>query len=248
VGVPLCYASTAVSWENRFYFGDNLNILPEYVPDASADLIYLEPPFNCSATHSVPSVAAIYDRRQAAQGTTANAVRRYRNGEESAAQIMVFEARAVAPIYDRRLSPEESAVIDRRYSKDAEAVCREIVQSGPRKLADLIQALLAFLSRNDMMAIRPAPGARTVSEGCARNEPGTHPKPAGRSAVDMVHSAACAPPHAVRPPMAIRLSSEFPDENDLTFLTPRLDNGMVQMADEGAIKKSVEESLGGQAP
>ena len=29
---------------------------------------------------------------------------------------------------------------------------REIVESGPRKLADLMQALLAFLGRNDMMA------------------------------------------------------------------------------------------------
>jgi hypothetical protein len=31
-------------------------------------------------------------------------------------------------------------------------VYREIVERGPRKLADLIQALLAFLGRNDMMA------------------------------------------------------------------------------------------------
>lgn len=29
---------------------------------------------------------------------------------------------------------------------------REIVERGPRKLADLMQALLAFLGRNDMMA------------------------------------------------------------------------------------------------
>jgi site-specific DNA-methyltransferase (adenine-specific) len=31
-------------------------------------------------------------------------------------------------------------------------VYREIVERGPRKLADLMQALLAFLGRNDMMA------------------------------------------------------------------------------------------------
>ena len=35
---------------------------------------------------------------------------------------------------------------------EADAVYREIVESGPRKLADLMQALLAFLGRNDMMA------------------------------------------------------------------------------------------------
>jgi hypothetical protein len=34
-------------------FGDNLKILREYVPDASVDLIYLDPPFNSSATYNV---------------------------------------------------------------------------------------------------------------------------------------------------------------------------------------------------
>jgi hypothetical protein len=63
-------------------------------------------------------------------------------------------ASSVAPIgtcpdegRDRRLLPkEEPAVIDRRYSGwQSEAVYREIVERGPRKLADLMQALLAFL-------------------------------------------------------------------------------------------------------
>jgi site-specific DNA-methyltransferase (adenine-specific) len=35
---------------------------------------------------------------------------------------------------------------------EVEAVCTEIVTSGPRKLADLIQAMRAFLGTNDMMA------------------------------------------------------------------------------------------------
>ena len=39
--------------KNRLYFGDNLRILREYVPDASVDLIYLDPPFNSSATYNV---------------------------------------------------------------------------------------------------------------------------------------------------------------------------------------------------
>jgi len=38
---------------NKLYFGDNLKILREYVPDASVDLIYLDPPFNSSATYNV---------------------------------------------------------------------------------------------------------------------------------------------------------------------------------------------------
>ena len=47
-----------------------------------------------------------------------------------------------------------------QWSQEAEAVYREIVTSGPRKLADLMQALMAFLGRsghgNDMMAYLPA--------------------------------------------------------------------------------------------
>jgi site-specific DNA-methyltransferase (adenine-specific) len=38
--------------KNKLYFGDNLRILREYVTDASVDLIYLDPPFNSSATCS----------------------------------------------------------------------------------------------------------------------------------------------------------------------------------------------------
>src|SRR5437763_383279 len=49
----LCYASANMEWKNKLYFGDNLNILREYVADASVDLIYLDPPFNSSATYNV---------------------------------------------------------------------------------------------------------------------------------------------------------------------------------------------------
>lgn len=29
-----------MDWKNRLFFGDNLDILREYIPDASVDLIY----------------------------------------------------------------------------------------------------------------------------------------------------------------------------------------------------------------
>jgi 16S rRNA G966 N2-methylase RsmD len=32
--------------KNALYYGDNLAVLREYIPDASVDLIYLDPPFN----------------------------------------------------------------------------------------------------------------------------------------------------------------------------------------------------------
>ena len=62
-----------------------------------------------------------------------NVLFKEKSGEESAAQITAFEDTW-------------------QWSLEAEAVYKEIVTSGPRKLADLMQALLAFLGRNDMMA------------------------------------------------------------------------------------------------
>ena len=38
---------------NTIYYGDNLAVLREYVPDASVDLIYLDPPFNSNASYNV---------------------------------------------------------------------------------------------------------------------------------------------------------------------------------------------------
>jgi 16S rRNA G966 N2-methylase RsmD len=35
--------------DNILYYGDNLNILREYIKDESVDLIYLDPPFNSKA-------------------------------------------------------------------------------------------------------------------------------------------------------------------------------------------------------
>ena len=67
----LCYALVNMDGKNKLYFGDNLKILRDYVPDASVDLIYLDPPFNSSATYNV--------------------LFKEKSGEESAAQIMAFE-------------------------------------------------------------------------------------------------------------------------------------------------------------
>jgi site-specific DNA-methyltransferase (adenine-specific) len=63
---------------------------------------------------------------------TYNVLFKEKSGEESAAQITAFEDTW-------------------QWSVEAEAVYKEIVTSGGRKLADLMQALLAFLGRNDMM-------------------------------------------------------------------------------------------------
>jgi site-specific DNA-methyltransferase (adenine-specific) len=38
---------------NRLYFGDNLDVLREYIPDECVDLVYLDPPFNSQAHYNV---------------------------------------------------------------------------------------------------------------------------------------------------------------------------------------------------
>ena len=55
---------------NTLYYGDNLEILRQYVPEESVDLVYLDPPFNSNATYNV--------------------LFKERTGEESPAQIKAF--------------------------------------------------------------------------------------------------------------------------------------------------------------
>ena len=38
---------------NTLYYGDNLDILREYIGDETVDLVYLDPPFNSNATYNV---------------------------------------------------------------------------------------------------------------------------------------------------------------------------------------------------
>ena len=33
-------------WKNKLYYGNNLDILRDYVDNESVDLVYLDPPFN----------------------------------------------------------------------------------------------------------------------------------------------------------------------------------------------------------
>ncbi len=63
--------SAEMDEKNKLYFGDNLKILRDHVADASVDLIYVDPPFNSNASYNV--------------------LFKEKSGEESAAQITVFE-------------------------------------------------------------------------------------------------------------------------------------------------------------
>ena len=55
---------------NTLYYGDNLDILRQHIPDESVDLVYLDPPFNSNASYNV--------------------LFKERSGEESPAQIKAF--------------------------------------------------------------------------------------------------------------------------------------------------------------
>ena len=55
---------------NALYYGDNLLVLREHIPDESVDLVYLDPPFNSNASYNV--------------------LFKERTGEESPAQIRAF--------------------------------------------------------------------------------------------------------------------------------------------------------------
>jgi hypothetical protein len=112
--------------KNKLYFGDNLKILREYVPDASVDLICLDPPFNSSATYNV--------------------LFKETSGEESAAQITAFEDTW-------------------QWGRESEAVYTEIVESGPRELADLMQGLLGWRFADTMRCVdRKHPQGRDVCD------------------------------------------------------------------------------------
>lgn len=57
--------------QNTLFYGDNLPILREYIPDESVDLVYLDPPFNSQRTYNV--------------------LFKHESGKESEAQIAAFE-------------------------------------------------------------------------------------------------------------------------------------------------------------
>jgi site-specific DNA-methyltransferase (adenine-specific) len=104
---------TMTAWKNKLYFGDNLAMMREHIPDGYVDLIYLDPPFNSKAAYNI--------------------LFKEKNGSESPSQITAF---------------------DDTWKWDAAAAetYHELVTRGPKKLADLVQALRSFLGTNDMMA------------------------------------------------------------------------------------------------
>jgi site-specific DNA-methyltransferase (adenine-specific) len=105
---------------NTLFYGDNLEILREYIPDESVDLIYLDPPFNSNRSYSV----LFKDEK----------------GMDSEAQINAFD--------------------DTWHWN--ERVYRNLVASGPLKVASMLEALHGFIGENQMMAYLVMMAARLV--------------------------------------------------------------------------------------
>lgn len=82
---------------NTLFYGDNLPILREYIPDESVDLVYLDPPFNSNRTYNV--------------------LFRQESGQESEAQIAAFDdtwhwSGAAEPYHDLvRTAPPRVALL-----------------------------------------------------------------------------------------------------------------------------------------
>ncbi len=121
---------------NKLYFGDNLNILRDYVEDASVDLIYLDPPFDSSATYYGAFVAPPF--RVALAGLKPGAAKSSGN----TSYVWDFENRMTSATvsgvttnfkYDRfgrrieKISPSGTATI---YAYDGDSIVGELNASG----------------------------------------------------------------------------------------------------------------------
>ena len=114
----------------KLYYGDNLHVLRDYVKDESVDLIYLDPPFNSKRDYNLlfktPKPPKKADGKVALKAEEPQA-------EYADASITAFEDTW-------------------HWGQQAEDEFREILKCGNTDVAELIQALRAFLKENDMMA------------------------------------------------------------------------------------------------
>ena len=114
----------------KLYYGDNLHVLRDYVKDESVDLIYLDPPFNSKRDYNLlfktPKPPKKADGKVALKAEEPQA-------EYADASITAFEDTW-------------------HWGQQAEDEFREILKCGNTDVAELMQALRAFLKQNDMMA------------------------------------------------------------------------------------------------
>ncbi|MBI4216253.1 MAG: restriction endonuclease [Chloroflexi bacterium] len=107
---------------NVLYYGDNLDILRGHIPDASIDLVYLDPPFNSSRSYNI-----------------------------------LFKEQ------DRWSDAQLQAFADTwHWTPQTERAYLDFIQTGPQKVAALIEALQKAIGRNDVMAYLTMMAVRLV--------------------------------------------------------------------------------------
>ena len=113
----------------KLFYGDNLHVLRDYIQDESVDLIYLDPPFNSKRDYNLLFKTPKKPAKTSSKVLTVEEPQQ----EYGDAQITAFEDTW-------------------HWAQQAEDEFKEILKSDNTDVAELMQALRAFLKENDMMA------------------------------------------------------------------------------------------------
>ncbi len=103
---------------NALYYGDNLGVMREHIPDESVNLVYLDPPFNSNANYNV--------------------LFREKTGEESPAQIKAF-----TDTWDWTLESERTYENEIILNRDAPTTVKDMVSAFRQFLGR--NAMMAYL-------------------------------------------------------------------------------------------------------
>ena len=122
---------------NKLFYGDNLQVLREHIADESVDLIYLDPPFNSKRDYNL----LFKTPKKPAKATSLST-----SGKTA---LTAEEPEADSPYSDAQITAFEDTW---HWNPTAEREFSEILKSGNTDVAELMQALRAFLKENDMLA------------------------------------------------------------------------------------------------
>ena len=117
--------------KNKLYFGDNLNILRDYVEDATVDLIYLDPPFDSSATYYGAFVAPSF--RAALAGLKPGATKSSGN----ASYVWDFENRLTSATVNGATTSFKYDPFGRRVYKSSSSGTRVYAYDGDNLIEEL---------------------------------------------------------------------------------------------------------------
>jgi site-specific DNA-methyltransferase (adenine-specific) len=118
---------------NVLYYGDNLDILRNYIADESIDLIYIDPPFNSNQAYNV-----IFSENNDSSSP------RYSFAREAP----VFQTRGVTGSQAQIRAFEDTW----HWTEQTEQTYSEIIEKAPPKVVECIKSFRNFLGEMDMMA------------------------------------------------------------------------------------------------